>query len=213
MLFFSHRYRTVECAGLVATFATPTPTLAEQVESFTGEKELLVDFLATLREGDVVWDVGAGYGLYAIFAARRLGAPGLIFAFEPGERITGVFMKNLRVNQASAVRHLPLALGAADGRAAMFEPDSPNAGTGSLADRSDYRVRRREEDVQVRSGDGLVESGTLPAPTVMKIDTEGAEGRILAGIRAEAVFKIFDPTLLAQEEKGEKRGGFIAFGH
>ena len=37
----------------------------------------------TLREGDIVVDVGANVGLFALFASRRVGARGAVLAFEP----------------------------------------------------------------------------------------------------------------------------------
>lgn len=49
----------------------------------TDDREAFRVMDAVLRYGDVMLDVGANVGVYGIHAAKRVGATGRVFAFEP----------------------------------------------------------------------------------------------------------------------------------
>jgi FkbM family methyltransferase len=183
-VFYSRSVHAAFCAGMTRRFSTPTPTLAEHVRTLTGEGPVLEEFLGLLREDDSVWDVGAGFGMYALFASGRIGARGSIHAFEPEARIRLLLERNIGLNNAPSVSIHPLALGDTDGTVALFPSDSPNMGTSSLAHRHDYPVRDPASDVPMQRGDTCIERGMAPPPTVVKIDVEGAEGKVLAGLSA-----------------------------
>ena len=55
----------------------------QRISALTGEKQLLVRVLGELREGDVVFDVGANIGTHAIAFAKTVGDAGRVAAFEP----------------------------------------------------------------------------------------------------------------------------------
>lgn len=126
---------------------------------------------ALLREGDVVWDVGAHHGSVVLFASRRVGPGGQVHAFEPSELNRAFLGRHVRWNRLTNVVIHPYALGSFDGEGSF-------GGDGSS---TSYALNGGEEKVAVRTARSVVASGTAPAPTFAKIDVEEAEGEVLAG--------------------------------
>jgi FkbM family methyltransferase len=180
-LLYSHATRSAEVAGTRCVFRTPTRTMAEQVESLTGEETILRSFLEQLIPSDVVWDVGAGFGLYSVFASRRLSNVS-IFAFEPESRMRKLLTENLARNGGRSTHILSCALGNTDANAILYPSDSPNVGASALVQRADYRLKRRGASIPIRRGDSLTEQGEATAPTILKLDVEGAEALALQGM-------------------------------
>ncbi len=56
-----------------------------------------------VQPGDCVWDVGANVGLYALYAARRVGAGGTVIAFEPAADNYAALCRNVTLNPPDAV--------------------------------------------------------------------------------------------------------------
>ena len=123
---------------------------------------------ALLRARDVVWDVGAHHGFVTLCAARMARA---VHAFEPSARNRAMLRRHMRWNRIANAHVHPFALGNRDG-SARFGGD----GTSKT-----FALDRGVELVEVRRAESLVEGGTCPAPTFMKIDVEGAEPEVLAG--------------------------------
>ena len=181
-LFLSRTTRSVSIGPFHATFNTPTHTLIEHVESLGGERFLVEQLVEGLREDDVFWDVGADFGLYTVMAARKISRPGAVVAFEPEPRMRALLERNLQLNGIGSVSVRATALGDRDGVTELFRAANPNTGTSSLALRRDYRLRKKGTPVDVRRGDTLSGVEGSPSPTCLKIDVEGGEGRVLAGM-------------------------------
>lgn len=64
------------------------------------ELAMLLDFV---RAGDVIIDVGANIGTFAIPLASKIGALGRLFAFEGDDEIFEVFLENIELNECSDV--------------------------------------------------------------------------------------------------------------
>lgn len=182
LLFLSRAARRVSVGDVHATFFTPTHTIIEHVESLGGERAIIEEFLLDIREGDLFWDVGADFGLYTVLAAGKISSRGAVVAFEPEPRMRALCEKNLHVNRVSTVTVLAIALGDRDGLTELFRAANPNSGTSSLARRKDYRLKEKGIEVEMHRGDTIIGGRGLMPPTCMKIDVEGAEGRVVAGM-------------------------------
>jgi FkbM family methyltransferase len=179
---YAHRTTIIQCSGLTRSFATPTPTMVEHVCTFTGEEPVLKAFLENLHERECVWDVGAGYGLYTLFAAARLRCGGTVRAFEPEPVVRALLEKNITLNRADQATVLPVALGDRDGTAGLFASASPNVGTSALVQRDDYPLASAPTTVTLLRGDTVIGRGMAPRPSALKIDVEGAESTVLSGL-------------------------------
>ncbi|SFR66618.1 FkbM family methyltransferase [Halogeometricum limi] len=141
------------------------------------DKTVLRHFLRSLRDDDVVWDVGAHVGVFSVLAAGRL--PGeRVVAIEPHPENVERLSENLERNDRSAIVRR-LALDDSCGRAELgvSSPDGTGA-FGVLHGASE----RRSVAVETDRGDSLVADG-VPAPTVLKIDVQGAELGVLQGLQ------------------------------
>src|SRR5690242_20717134 len=61
---------TLTRAGVSAAFPAPTPDVWRAIDTVAVEP-ILTAWLEQIRPGDVVFDVGAHYGVYSLFAAAR----------------------------------------------------------------------------------------------------------------------------------------------
>jgi FkbM family methyltransferase len=131
------------------------------------------------------YDVGAFIGYHTLCAAKRVGRNESVFAFEPAPSNVEVLEHNLELNHISnRVRVFPVAVGDADRKAVSFYLRAGDPSTHSLAriEKLDHVANPEltEVGITVRSIDSIVAETRRP-PTLMKIDVEGAECRVIAG--------------------------------
>jgi FkbM family methyltransferase len=165
---------------------------------------------ATLKPGDVFYDVGGNIGYFSLLAAH-LGVRTVV-AFEPLERLARRAEDNAALNGfGDIVRVVPLGLGDVRG-AANYEPGPDwNCGAGRV-----NGISGAGEGVTVRLttlDDFLAETGGAP-PTVMKIDVEGFEANVLRGagrLLAEHPPRtiVFEGDCSPQGELGDRELGRI----
>lgn len=145
--------------------------------------------------GQVVYDVGAFAGAYALFFSRAVGAGGYVVAFEPQPENFGKLARNLALNQVHNVQALELALGASTGARPLFRLPGM-ATTASLAPDAHTPLRRHAGVAHMVRLDDLVSCMALPPPSFVKIDVEGLELDVLHG--AEATLAQYRPGLLLE---------------
>jgi FkbM family methyltransferase len=137
----------------------------------------LVDWLKMfLTPDDVFWDVGANIGAISLIAAKVCRQ---VVAFEPDPRSIAALVRNLQANRIVNVEVVTAALGAKTGSATLYQSAPLNTGMTSLVEGRAPVVGNTT--VRVISADEFVASRTALAPTVMKIDVEGAEHLVLEG--------------------------------
>ena len=133
----------------------------------------------SVRASDVVWDVGANVGLYSSKFSGLVGATGKVIAFEPSPANRAILQANV-----SALRNVvvqPLALGRSAGDVKFSQGEDSLGATSRVVDSAD--AIGGLINIRMDSGDSLVASGDVPSPTVLKIDTEGFELDVIAGLR------------------------------
>lgn len=137
----------------------------------TYERDSQRAFVESIREGDVVYDIGANVGFFTLLASKLVGPRGTVYALEPLPRNVSYLERHVSLNGRQNVRVLPIAAAAATGTARFGIAHNPSQGGIS---------ERGELEVVTRSLDDLVATGTVP-PTFLKIDVEGAESQVLEG--------------------------------
>ncbi len=133
--------------------------------------------LATLRPGDVFVDVGANIGYFTLIASRAVGESGAVLAFEPEAENFRLLEHNCRVNACRNVRARQLALGRAEAEARLYLNED-NRGDHSLYPGDSGRD---SQGIRVVNGSRLI-LGEHPRVDCVKIDTQGAECEVVAGL-------------------------------
>jgi FkbM family methyltransferase len=163
------------------------------------EPGTLEAFAGAIEPGDVVLDVGAWIGPYALVASRRVGPEGRVFAFEPNPASRALLEANVERNEATNVTVIPHAV--SDRHGPLW-----------------LRLRRILSDMETATdpggGDLEVEAVTLAsfcathriAPDVIKIDVEGAEAEALPDDVADVVREARTTLVEIHEDKLRDRG-------
>ena len=137
--------------------------------------------------GQIVYDIGAAYGIFTLFFTRMVGTNGRgrVFAFEPNPQLSKQIIENAALNCFDNVNVLQIALGKETKRDTLAYP-SGELGIGSLEKHERARIltlkKANAVEVQVDSIDHLVAAKNLPKPDFVKIDTQAAELDILLGM-------------------------------
>jgi FkbM family methyltransferase len=127
---------------------------------------------ASLRSGDVFFDIGANVGFYALLGSRYVGPAGKVCAFEPVPKNLAQLNRHLQLNSCANVTVFDVAVSDRQGLAQFDSSLGPSEG--HLAPNGGLSVRIVTLDV-------LVETGDVPFPDVVKLDVEGAEAQVLRG--------------------------------
>ncbi len=152
---------------------------------YTGyyHRAVMHEFVALLRPGMTVVDVGANIGEFSARAGARVGARGRVFAFEPASECFARLAANLSLSGLDNVRAERLAISDQSGEAELNlnEAGDTNRGQSSLARLGHHQ---RSEVVRLTRLDDYLTEQKAPRLDVLKVDTQGAELRVLRGARA-----------------------------
>lgn len=144
------------------------------------EPAVQAELARSLSEGMVFYDVGANVGFLTLIASRLVGPSGQVVAFEPLPENVRLLRHNLDLNRADNVVIVERALGASAGRARMRVPSGEDAGTHAVLDRV---CGVAGDEVAVSALDDVVTELGLRTADVVKIDVEGGEVEVVAGMR------------------------------
>jgi len=170
--------------------------------------------IAQLHAGDFFLDVGAHIGFLSLQASRRVGEEGRVLALEPSQREYQRLVRHIRHPQFRNVSAIHAAAGAAD-TIQKFSVSPHHSGLNHLALAGDPRIHLEEVPV-VRIDTLLARHGSGKAPQLVKIDVEGAEMEVLAGMR-ELLATRPPPCLVVEispellDKSGSSQGELYAF--
>jgi len=176
-------------------YATPNRMTAWRVKSFFTKEPETVAWLGEIRAGEVLVDVGANVGMYAIWAAKVAGAQ--VFAFEPESQNYALLNRNIVYNGLSErVIAFCVALSDHAGFDRLHLADFDyGASCHSFGEAVDHRLEDRKgalaQGAVATTLDALIADGTVPQPNHIKIDVDGFEHKVIAG----AAQAIVDPAL------------------
>lgn len=204
-----HRVRSGPLAGAELLLAAGATDTWDDMIAGVHDREL-VDAVrrhlaARTGENPCVWDVGAHFGYHSLAFASEVGDKGRVVAFEPNPANQDRFRQHLDRNPTLAprVRLVGAAVGRAPGRAEFVFSDHIESGLstgGHLADAHTpqgpeaYR-NFRTTPVEVTALDVQLNENA-PAPTVVKVDVEGAESAVIEG--AGRLLATVRPVLLIE---------------
>jgi FkbM family methyltransferase len=136
--------------------------------------------LGALKPGMVFLDIGAHAGYYALVAAQAVGSKGRVLCVEPNPAMVAQFRGNIERSGLSNVTIVEAACSDKCETRTLYVPDFPLSVKSSLA--SESAGTSNGVEVKCVTADLLCEQHALSRVDVMKIDVEGAEMQVLAGM-------------------------------
>src|SRR5688572_3303361 len=156
-------------------------------------------FVEHVRPGVVVYDVGANAGFFTLLASKLAGPSGAVYAFEPMERNLRFLREHVQLNGVTNVHVLPVAV--SDRNGVVRFAAAANPAMGGLSAEGGIEVQSTTLDAVAR---------TIPPPSFVKMDIEGAEHAALSG--AAEVLRGARPVILLSEhgwEQHERCGALL----
>ena len=169
-------------------FYCPGEYTTIRAETFFVKEPETLEWIESLPEGDVLWDVGANVGCYSLYAGRR----GLrVCAFEPSFGNYFVLNKNIELNRLDeTVTAFCLALSDSRSVGTLHMPNTlMGAALNQFSSGGDAPVDKHGEQSVFKQGmvsysvDELVAERPELFPNHIKIDVDGIEESILAGAK------------------------------
>ena len=154
------------------------------------EAHLVPVFERFCRPDMTVVDVGANVGLYTLLASRLVGPAGRVVAIEPSSENCRLILLSVDANRAENVELLPLALDKGRGWSNLSGHFGSNGGL--VSGDVPGLTSGWSEIVPTFALDDLVEGPV----DFLKIDVEGAEGRVVAG--AQRILKTLRPVVATE---------------
>jgi FkbM family methyltransferase len=150
------------------------------------ERAERIFYLETLREGMMVFDVGANVGELTLLFSRSVGAAGVVHAFEPCGEAFGRLETICRAASLRNVRLNRLALAEDEAPVSLHVYDEEHMSWNTRARRplEDYGIDVKPlavEHAPATTLDLYCERVGVAAVDLLKLDVEGAEYQVLVG--------------------------------
>jgi len=178
------RVTTVEHKGTTIQFMTPNETTLWRAKTLFTKEPITIDWINTFQPGEVFFDVGANVGGYTVWASKHRGVR--IMAFEPEHKNFELLTYNINLNNCEAVAALRVA---ATDRVLQDQLYLSNDDLGgschSFGEAVDFMLKPREALSQPCQGvpiDLMIAEHNFPTPNHVKIDVDGFEHKVIAGM-------------------------------
>lgn len=180
-------FAELQIDGKLLRYCMSTPHSRWRVNTLFLKEPTTIEWLHSFKADDVFIDIGANVGIYTLYAGVIAGAR--VFAFEPESQNYAELCRSILLNAAhhkitafcAAVSDKPLEIS----NLILSDPMK----TGSSF--NDFSVPSHEYEAASRftqgciavSLDHLVETKAVPMPKHVKIDVDGHENKVVAGMK------------------------------
>ena len=134
-----------------------------------------------INSGDIIVDIGANIGYYALLEAKLTGEKGKVYAIEPIPDNITLLKKSIDINNYKNIDIYQLAIGNSNGNAPIYVGKARNLSSmrmvDSYAEQGGYIDKI---DVKLITLDEFLKD--KPSPNVVRMDTEGYEYEIIRGM-------------------------------
>lgn len=176
--FYTKALTKVASGGLERNInGTDLILLAPELYTFSEiyEPEVWSHIMTSIRPGDIVADVGAYLGLYAIAMSKRAGLQGTVYAFEPDLQSVTWLRRNIRLNRLDdSIKVFPTVVADEIGIVEFV------GGRGSESHVLGASSKEGKHPVDAVTLDMIFANSRLD---ILKIDVEGYEEAVLRGGR------------------------------
>jgi FkbM family methyltransferase len=146
------------------------------------EEENFTFFKNHCRQGMTTLDIGAHFGLFAVFFQKTSG--GVVYAFEPTRETLKVFKETVAINKCQGkVEVVEMAVDREPGSANFFIHSTVGGRGNTLVQNAKLGMTSSSYEVKLTSVDVFVKEKGINVDCI-KIDAEGAELGVLKGASA-----------------------------
>ena len=202
--------KQIEIHGATIVLNPTDPVVSGALHFDVYEKAETRFFQSACRDGMTFLDVGANLGYYTALAARAVGPNGRVLAVEPDPDSFGYLEQTIAANAVGNVQAFPVAASDAPATLPLYI---------STDNRGDNRLYASGEDrpqveVTARPLDALLRENKIDTVDLIKIDVQGYEPKVIAGLR-ETITASPNLTLLTEfwpqgiDEAGEDANEFL----
>lgn len=156
-----------------------------------------------LTPGEVIWDVGAHVGSFSVRVVNDERID-YLYAFEPDLSTFQVLEANMRLNRGTYQLH---NVGLSNRWEWRTLSRGPLANTGLSTLVNTPLLRRERFNVRCETGDSLVYEQSVRPPSVIKIDVEGWEVKVLEG--AVRILRERPPKVIIMEAEVTSEGALL----
>ena len=154
-----------------------------------------------LKPGDIFYDIGANVGFMAIEASNRYADQISVVAFEPQPGLARLIAVSAALNGFKNLKTFAVMLGKDPGEGDLFVP-SHSIHASAVSRSSNAQVLHCPKTTI----DQMLAQNLIPAPTVIKIDVEGAEWDVFRG--AAQTISTHRPAIIFESDCNTARFGY-----
>lgn len=179
------RHVTVCHRDVEMSFVVPNQLNLFRAQTFSNKEPETLDWIDSMEQGAVLWDIGANVGLYSIYAAKSRRCR--VYAFEPSVFNLEVLARNVNQNGLTeSICIVPIALSDSVGPSSLHMSTTEWGGSLSTFDRTfghDGAELPSTFDYQTigLTLDRAVAVLGIVRPDYLKLDVDGIEHLILQG--------------------------------
>jgi len=194
-------------------FSVPNRLNRYRIATFATKEPETLEWLDSIPEGSIVWDVGANVGLYSIYAAKVRKCK--VYAFEPSVFNLELLARNIFLNDLQhQITIIPIALNDELGTNMFQMSTTVWGGALSTFEKGFDQDGAAFKDVFEYQTIGISLSETcdhlgIPKPDYIKIDVDGIEHFILRGaskvlIKVKGVMVEINDEFVEQAEESTR---------
>lgn len=182
-----NRVREVTHGGVRMHFAAPNTLCDWRARTFSSKEPETLEWIDSMPEDAVLWDVGANVGLYSVYAAKKRNCR--VYSFEPSVFNLELLARNISLNGLlQKVCIIPLALSDQLGINIMSMTTTEWGGALSTFGKDfGWDGKQIQQVFQFKtvglSMDDAAHRLLIPRPDFIKMDVDGLEHFILKGGR------------------------------
>lgn len=172
--------------GGAAKYVTPNQLTQWRVQTFHSKERDTLAWIETFAADDVLVDIGANVGMYSIWAAATRGVR--VISFEPESQNYALLNQNIFINGLSdQISAYCMAIAENSGfdkfYLGRFEAGGSCHTFGEALDPNLAPIKAQfSQGCFAAPLDELIEAGVAPAPTHIKVDVDGLEHAVVAGM-------------------------------
>tara|TARA_B100001105_G_scaffold255464_1_gene255107 strand:- start:2760 stop:3659 length:900 start_codon:yes stop_codon:yes gene_type:complete len=179
------RVRMEAYKGHTLKFIVPNVLSDWRAQTFATKEPETLEWIDSMLEESVLWDVGANVGLYSLYAAKSLGVK--VFAFEPSVFNLELLARNAYENKLQdKICIVPMALSDKTNFNSMHITTTDWGGAlSTFGEAFGWDGKKINHNFQFKTigitMDDAVAHLNLPLPNFIKMDVDGLEHLILLG--------------------------------